>query len=342
MTGRQIASSEINAAVARGLALFLGAFALANLAAKSLTGFDANLWWVDLRAVPSVIADGLTLVLAGLLVGFGVRPATDGWRRVATALGAGLFAGIAIINSVVFWMLLVRGDIRSAMPVPATAGFAVALAFIAWVAWRKAAVPAQGRWLTGLVAASCALLFPVVQVFCFGKTDYRRPADVAVVFGARVYADGRLSDAVGDRVRTAAQLHRQGLVREILMSGGPGDGAVHETTAMRDLAVRLGVPADAITLDPDGMSTAATVRNTLPRLARQRVLVVSEFYHLPRIKLAYARAGREVYTVPAQPRHWLRAWPLRSVVREVPAFWVYYLRALTDRTEPDASSIAAK
>ena len=60
------------------------------------------------------------------------------------------------------------------------------------------------------VAFACLAIFPLAQMFFFGKTDYRRPADAAVVLGARVYADGRLSDALADRVRTACQLYRDG------------------------------------------------------------------------------------------------------------------------------------
>jgi uncharacterized SAM-binding protein YcdF (DUF218 family) len=56
------------------------------------------------------------------------------------------------------------------------------------------------------------------------------------------------------------------------------------------------------------------------------VLVVSHFYHLPRIKLAYERAGLEVYTVPAAQSAIVPQTPA-NVAREVPALWVYYLRA---------------
>ena len=167
-------------------------------------------------------------------------------------------------------------------------------------------------------------------MFCFGKTDYRRQADAAVVLGARVYADGRPSDALADRVRTACELYHAGLVRKLVFSGGPGDGGVHETEAMRRMAVRLGVlPAD-ITLDEKGFNTQATVANTeslLAGLDARRVLVVSHFYHLPRIKLAYQRKGLEVYTVPARETYLLRQMPY-NMAREVAALWVYYLRPL--------------
>jgi vancomycin permeability regulator SanA len=176
----------------------------------------------------------------------------------------------------------------------------------------------------------CLILFPLAQIICFGNTDYRRPADVAVVFGARTYADGRPSDALADRVRTACQLYRDGLVKKLIFSGGPGDGAVHETEAMRHLAVRLGVKAEDILIDTAGLNTQATVKNTeaiFSQLGAHRILVVSHFYHLPRIKMAYLREGWDVYTVPAKESYYMRQTPY-MMAREVAAMWVYYLRPL--------------
>jgi vancomycin permeability regulator SanA len=170
-------------------------------------------------------------------------------------------------------------------------------------------------------------------MFCFGKTDYRRPADLAVVLGARAYADGRPSDALADRVRTACRLYHAGLAKKLLFSGGPGDGPVHETVAMQRMAVALGVKPDDILLDPGGLNTQATVRNTeslFPQIHASRILVVSHFYHLPRIKLTYQRTGWEVYTVPAKESYLLRQLPY-NMAREIAATWVYYLRTLANQ-----------
>ena len=54
---------------------------------------------------------------------------------------------------------------------------------------------------------------------------------------------------------------------------------------------------------------------------------MSNFYHLPRLKLAYQRAGLEAYTVPAWKGAWITETPY-LMAREVPAFWLYYLRAI--------------
>ncbi len=45
----------------------------------------------------------------------------------------------------------------------------------------------------------------------------------------------------------------------------------------------------------------------------------------PRIKLAFQRAGVEVYTVPARESYILRQLPF-NMVREVAALWVCYVK----------------
>jgi uncharacterized SAM-binding protein YcdF (DUF218 family) len=188
----------------------------------------------------------------------------------------------------------------------------------------------------------CAVGFPFAQMFCFCLTDYRRQADAIVVFGARVYADGSVSDALADRVRTGCELYLDGLTGRIIFSGGPGDGDVHQTEAMRKMAVELGVPAEAVILDRDGLSTRATVRNTcemFEKLGVRHVLAVSHFYHLPRVKMSYQRQDVEVYTIPARQSSTLAA-TAYLVAREIAALWVCHFKSLTTSVLPDRTLTA--
>ncbi|HEX2948825.1 MAG TPA: YdcF family protein [Armatimonadota bacterium] len=107
---------------------------------------------------------------------------------------------------------------------------------------------------------------------------------------------------------------------------------MHETEAMRRFAMRLGVPDSAILLDRGGIDTHETVSNTsqmFRRLHAHRVLVVSHFFHLPRIKMAYQRAGWNVYTVPVTQPQLQYEVPF-LVMREVAGLWTYYLRPLAN------------
>lgn len=327
----------------RGLALFLGGFSLLNLAGQlRFARFDANLWWIDIRAFPQPLADGALILAAITLVAYAFRPPRSGWRRVLTVVCVALLSLGSLVNVGVFYDLVLRRAITSALPVPLSFFVSVALVLILIDCCRRRVEPPRrtGFWGVAAVCLSCVVAFPLAQMVCFGKTDYRRVADVAVVFGARTYANGRPSDALADRVRTGCQLYRDGFTRKLLFSGGPGDGAVHETVAMRQLALELGVRAEDILIDDAGRNTQETVRNSEAMFASMRasrVLVVSHFYHLPRIKMAYQRDGWEVYTVPARESYYLRQMPF-FMAREVAALWVYYLRPLRAASHPGAAN----
>ena len=49
------------------------------------------------------------------------------------------------------------------------------------------------------------MLLPLVVVLTFGPTRYARPADCALVLGARVYDDGRPSLALSAREMTVRE-----------------------------------------------------------------------------------------------------------------------------------------
>ena len=327
---------------ARGLALFLSLFALLNIFGSCRTlGFDANVWWVDLRLLPNWIATaGLAAATVGLL-GFAVGLPVPPIVRRCVAITAATLAVAVACDGLTFYRLWLGGRIHPGVPVPLSLFIGVALALIARSAihpWRLTR-PRQRTALIVAFAASTAA-FPLAQMYCFGKTDYRRPADAVVVFGARAYADGTPSLVLADRTRTAVDLYRHGMASALIFSGGPGDGATSEPQAMRNVAITLGVPASAIILDEGGINTAATVAHTVDLFERHRfrtVLAVSHFYHLPRVKLAYVRrlaaerSSVQVLTVPAEETQPLPKMPW-YVSREVLALWTYYLRPLLSPT----------
>jgi vancomycin permeability regulator SanA len=330
----------LNDALPRGLALFLGGFALLNIFGSfRVAGFDANLWWIDFRAVPTWLSNALLLLSAFCLISFSFRPQQSAFRRLLTIACLSVLVFVAALNAIEFYVLWFRGSIRAGIPVPFSLFVCGALAMILFARTAAISVTSRSRLLPSLtVCLACAALFPFAQMLFFGKTDYRRPADIAVVLGARVYADGRPSDALADRVRTACNLYRNGTVKKLLFSGGPGDGSIHETEGMKRMAIQLGVKPDDILLDAHGVNTQATVKNTqavFQQLHASRILVVSHFYHLPRIKLAYHREGWEVYTVPANESYLLRQMPY-NMAREVAALWVYYFRPLTGNSSTSA------
>jgi len=253
-----------------------------------------------------------------------------------------LILAATVWDAVSFFALLVLDRIGSRFPVPMSllAGALLLVLHRAAAAWSaRTAVEAPGLpghrtvvWTAAGLVVALPILFPLAQMFCFGETDYRRPARAAVVFGAAVWPGNRPSHALLDRVNTGIELYKQGLVEVLLFSGGPSDepDIAHETTVMHDLAIAAGVPEEDIWLDPRGENTQSTVLNTVAMLREHEVkwaLAVSHFYHLPRIHMTYQRAGFPVYTVPAREEHLLLKLPF-FLAREVFALWFYYFRPL--------------
>lgn len=314
--------------VVRATALSLGLFAITNVAGDAVRpGFSARDWWLDLGPLSATFA-GFWELLAGLSLLAAVFPVPSvPLRRASTAVLTATLL-VAVSNALQFHRLVQSKAILSGIsPV-------VSLVVVLTIAGSLALVWSEPRragraswWLPVGLAPVVAVLFALLQISLFSQVDDRRPADAAVVFGCRVYRSGQPSYALADRVRTAVELYRLGLVRELWLSGGPGEGSLHETEAMRNLAISQGVPAAAIRLDRLGLDTASTVRNAVDWLGPRpsgRLLAVSHGYHLPRIKLCFQRSGREVFTVPARQRY---VFPNQKLLtaREVAAFWWYYL-----------------
>jgi vancomycin permeability regulator SanA len=111
---------------------------------------------------------------------------------------------------------------------------------------------------------------------------------VALILGAEVYADGRPSPALANRLDVAIELLRVGRVQVLLMSGGNG---TFEVGAMRAYAMARGVAADAILLDAAGERTFASCVQARDAFAARRLTIVSQELHMARAVYTCRRLG---------------------------------------------------
>jgi len=147
-----------------------------------------------------------------------------------------------------------------------------------------------------------------------------RPA--AIVFGARVYADGRLSAMLADRVTTAAQLYQAGKVRALLMTGDNSQAHYNEPEAMRQFALGLGVPNEAITLDYAGFRTYDSCYRARDIFGVGEAILVTQAFHLDRALLICNQLGIDSIGVAAdavRPTGYARGSLFMSQIREFPA-----------------------
>ena len=167
----------------------------------------------------------------------------------------------------------------------------------------------------------------VVYITIDGLPDYKGTADVAVILGNRVYADGSLSDWLKGRTDKALKLYKEKKVTKIYASGGISqndDGDYPEGTAMKNYLVEHGVPAGDVIADNDGKNTYCTAEDYLKWNQQQKfnsVIVVSQFYHITRTKYIFEKLGiRNVHSASSDVYSWA---DIPGTLREVPAFYKY-------------------
>ncbi|MGE4428027.1 MAG: vancomycin high temperature exclusion protein [Solirubrobacteraceae bacterium] len=122
------------------------------------------------------------------------------------------------------------------------------------------------------------------------------PAPVAIVLGALVHTDGKMSAMLADRVRRTVQLWESGKVGRILVSGGrrPAEG-YDEPATMRAALLRADVPDRAIVLDNRGDNTYASMRRAHDLFGVRRAVVVTQGFHVRRALFLARNAGIEAF-----------------------------------------------
>jgi uncharacterized SAM-binding protein YcdF (DUF218 family) len=135
-------------------------------------------------------------------------------------------------------------------------------------------------------------------VLITSRRDQRRPVDAIVVLGAAQY-NGHPSPVLKARLDHARDLYRAGLARIIVVTGGIGEGdRVSEATVAERYLVADGVPVDSVERAA-GRTTAASmdsVASLLHQQQIQRVLLVSDPFHLARLHIEAWRVGLDGYT----------------------------------------------
>lgn len=163
-----------------------------------------------------------------------------------------------------------------------------------------------------LCLAVAAVLVPVVINFIVigsAKKYIITPEQAAeknaaciVVPGAAVWADGRLSHMLEDRVLGAIDLYENGASAKILMSGDHATNDYDEVNSMKRYAVDKGVPPQAILMDHAGFSTYETMYRARDIFKTDSAVIVTQKYHLFRAVYIARRLGIEAYGVASDPR----------------------------------------
>ncbi len=139
--------------------------------------------------------------------------------------------------------------------------------------------------------------------------------DCVVVLGCQVRSDGTPSHMLEDRLKRSVALYNNGTAPKILMSGDHGTKGYDEVDAMKRYAVEAGIPSEDVFMDHAGFSTYETVYRAKEIFGAEKIVIVTQRYHLYRAMYIAKAMGMEVYGVAADYRQY--SGQLARDIREV-------------------------
>ena len=157
---------------------------------------------------------------------------------------------------------------------------------------------------------------------------------VAIVFGAGLWRNGQPTPVLYDRIATAVDLYQAGKVQKLLLSGDNRFVYYNEPEAMRQTALKLGVPDEDLVLDYAGRRTYDTCYRAKVIFGVKRALLVTQNFHLPRALFLCERLGLAVQGVSADRRPYYAASVLQWNVRELAATANAMVEVYFTRPEP--------
>jgi uncharacterized SAM-binding protein YcdF (DUF218 family) len=158
------------------------------------------------------------------------------------------------------------------------------------------------RWVALVTARSLEWQTPPLAEDSLG--------DVIVVLGGATResspprSSSELNEA-GDRLVYALRLWQEGVAEKILVTGGGaswvGPSNIPEGVAMAETLMTMGVPKDAILIEPNSRNTyenAIETRALMEKEGLERAVLVTSAMHMPRSLAIFRRQGVDVTAAP--------------------------------------------
>ncbi len=191
------------------------------------------------------------------------------------------------------------------------------------------------RRLTGvvlvLVLLTAGWAAVVVAVAVTGARDQATTADAIAVLGAAQY-NGHPSPVFRARLDHAATLYLRGLAPVVLVTGGVGSrDSVSEAEVGRRYLLQAGLPPEVVVALAPTTSTYASLEGVgqwFGGRPSRRVVLVSDGFHMLRLRIIATRLGLAPFTSPT-PTSPIHANPRRNTTYilaeglKVPVAWLF-------------------
>lgn len=171
--------------------------------------------------------------------------------------------------------------------------FFIILPWQLFIVWLKQKWPWKIVWLltSGSIFLSVilAVIFSIQvlitktsQASIYHYSQQVPTEQVALILGARVYADGGLSQMTQDRADTAIDLYNSHKVQRILVSGDHGQKRYDEVNTIKKYLLKKGIPPEDLFLDHAGFDTYDSIYRARDIFHVQSMIIISQDFHLPR------------------------------------------------------------
>lgn len=307
-----------------GLAILLG-LNLMEVFVHSTSAVEN--WLTDLSPLSQPMGITVLAMASTSLLMFGMRPALPGPVQFATFLFVAVFTGFCGRELWQISRIVPEPDRTMAMIQPLGILMLFAVSAVGILAGNSDAARGHSSWIAIFVSTILTILcFAVVTVQSGGLSDVKPAESVptVVVIGGQLPVDTELSEELIDRVITGCRLITEEFGDRLLLVGGS------EAQAMKDLALESKVPAEKIDTNSESKNIESVVRiaaEATDDKSDKKIIIVSHWFELARIRMTSKRAGLRVTAVATEQRHALFNQNLR-VAREVVAL----LQSLCDPT----------
>ena len=152
------------------------------------------------------------------------------------------------------------------------------------------------------------------QIISVEESSKLEDIDCIIILGAGIWGD-KPSPMLEDRLLQGIELYNNNVSTKIIMSGDHGREEYDEVNIMKEFAIEKGVPSENIFMDHAGFSTYESIYRAKEIFEADKIVIVTQKYHLYRALHIANSLGIEAYGVGADPRQYVGA--MYREIREI-------------------------
>lgn len=140
------------------------------------------------------------------------------------------------------------------------------------------------------------------RIITAGNAEKLEDIDCILILGAGIWENNQPSPMLEDRLKQGIALYQSGVSDRLLMSGDHGRKNYDEVNVMKQYAINAGVPSEDIFMDHAGFSTYESLYRARDVFEANKIIVVTQKYHIYRALYVGKGLGLKVYGVASDPR----------------------------------------